>query len=229
MFERFTEQARRTLFFARYEAGEVGVQSIETEHLLLGLLREGKGLTSDILARFHLSRDEIRKEIMNRAEIREKFSTSAEIPFSTETMSAMQAAAEEAGRLLHPYIGTEHLLLGILRQERSVAGSILTDRGMQLEAVREEIARLTNPSIQMEIEQSDARSEWSMGATISMTARHRTFESRSSSWKDLCDEAAAFATEIGPEKVISISVAASAGLEMPGHGGPGVIVVWYWE
>ena len=112
MFERYTERARRVLFFARYEASQLGSISIETEHLLLGLIREGKGLTSRIFARSHLSLENIRKEIEGRTVFREKVSTSVEIPFSAETKRVLQFAAEEADRLLHNYIGTEHLLLG---------------------------------------------------------------------------------------------------------------------
>src|SRR6185369_7926441 len=125
MFERYTERARRVLFFARYEATQMGSTSIETEHLLLGLIREGKGLTSRIFARSHLSLDSIRKEIEGRTVFREKVATSVDIPFSADTKRVLQFAAEEADRLLHTYIGTEHLLLGILREERSVAASIL--------------------------------------------------------------------------------------------------------
>ena len=144
MFERYTERARRVLFFARYEASQLGSISIETEHLLLGLIREGKGLTSRIFARSHLSLENIRKEIEGRSIFREKVSTSVEIPFSTETKRVLQYSAEEADRLLHNYIGTEHLLLGILREERSVAASILTERGMRLNTVREDIVQLLN-------------------------------------------------------------------------------------
>ena len=130
MFERYTERARRVLFFARYEASQLGSISIETEHLLLGLIREGKGLTSRIFARSHLSLENIRKDIEGKTVFREKVSTSVEIPFSAETKRVLQFAAEEADRLLHNYIGTEHLLLGILREERSVAASILVEKGM---------------------------------------------------------------------------------------------------
>jgi len=144
MFERYTERARRVLFFARYEATQLGSTSIETEHLLLGLIREGKGLTSRIFARSHLSLDSIRKEIEGRTVFREKVSTSVEIPFSAETKRVLQYAAEEADRLLHTYIGTEHLLLGILREERSVAASILYEKGMRLASVREDIVQLLN-------------------------------------------------------------------------------------
>ncbi len=144
MFERYTERARRVLFFARYEASQLGSISIETEHLLLGLIREGKGLTSRIFQRSHLSLDTIRKDIEGRTVFREKVSTSVEIPFSGETKRVLQYAAEEADRLLHNYIGTEHLLLGLLREERSVAASILMEKGMRLHAVREDIVQLLN-------------------------------------------------------------------------------------
>jgi ATP-dependent Clp protease ATP-binding subunit ClpC len=142
MFERYTERARRVLFFARYEASQLGSISIETEHLLLGLIREGKGLTSRIFARSHLSLESIRKEIEGRTVFREKVSTSVEIPFSAETKRVLQYAADEADRLLHNYIGTEHLLLGILREERSVAATILIEKGMRLQSVRDDIQQL---------------------------------------------------------------------------------------
>ena len=144
MFERYTERARRVLFFARYEASQLGSISIETEHLLLGLIREGKGLTSRIFARSNLSLENIRKQIEGRTVFREKVSTSVEIPFSGESKRLLQFAAEEADRLLHNYIGTEHLLLGILREERSVAASILMEKGMRLNSVREHIVALLN-------------------------------------------------------------------------------------
>jgi ATP-dependent Clp protease ATP-binding subunit ClpC len=144
MFERYTERARRVLFFARYEATQLGSSFIETEHLLLGLIREGKGLTSRIFARSSLSLESIRKEIEGRTVFREKVSTSVDIPFSLETRRVLQYAAEEADRLLHTYIGTEHLLLGILREERSVAATILYEKGMRLTSVRDDIVQLLN-------------------------------------------------------------------------------------
>ena len=144
MFERYTERARRVLFFARYEASQLGSISIETEHLLLGLLREGKGTSGRIFARAHVSFDSIRREIERKTTFREKISTSVEIPFSAEAKRVLGFAAEEADRLLHNYIGTEHLLLGILREERSVAASVLMDKGMRLHTVRDDIVRLLN-------------------------------------------------------------------------------------
>ena len=166
MFERYTERARRVLFFARYEASQLGSISIETEHLLLGLIREGKGLTSRLFARSHLSLENIRKEIEDRTVSREKVSTSVEIPFSAETKRVLQCAAEEADRLLHNYIGTEHLLLGILREERSVAASILMEKGMRLHAVREDIVQLLNEkSTQTRVKETPLLAEFSRDLT----------------------------------------------------------------
>ena len=141
MFERYTERARRVLFFARYEASQLGSVSIETEHLLLGLIREGKGLMSRVLARSNVSAETLRKEVEGRTVFRAKVEQSDEIPFSAETKRALAFATEEADRLLHTYIGTEHLLLGILREEQSLAASVLTGRGIRLGAVREDIVK----------------------------------------------------------------------------------------
>ena len=144
MFERYTERARRVLFFARYEASRLGSLSIESEHLLLGLIREGKGLVSRIFARSHLSLENIRREIEGRTAFREKVSQSVEIPFSPEVKRTLGHAADEADRLLHQHIGTEHLLLGLLREERSVAATVLKEKGMRLETVRDDIVQLLN-------------------------------------------------------------------------------------
>jgi len=143
MFERYTERARRVLFFARYEASQLGSMSIETEHLLLGLIREGKGLTSRIFARSHLSLENIRKEIEGRTVFREKVSTSVEMPLSAETKRVLQCAAEEADRLLHNYIGTEHVLLALVRGD-GAAHDVLVGRGVRLDVARvivEELVR----------------------------------------------------------------------------------------
>src|SRR5688572_21622609 len=144
MFERYTERARRVIFFARYEASQLGSNSIETEHLLLGLIREGKGLTSRIFSKSHLSMDSIRKEIEGRALYRDKVSTSVDIPLSTESKRVLGFASEEAERMLHNYIGTEHILLGLMREEKSVAAGILGEKGMRLTSVREDIVQVLN-------------------------------------------------------------------------------------
>jgi ATP-dependent Clp protease ATP-binding subunit ClpC len=140
MFERYTEKARRVIFFARYEACQYGSPFIETEHLLLGLLREDKALANRFL-RSHGSLDSIRKQIEGRTTIRERVSTSVELPFSEEVKRVLRHAVEQAERMAHKHIGTEHLLLGILCEEKCFAAEILHERGLRLSTVREELVR----------------------------------------------------------------------------------------
>ena len=140
MFERYTEKARRVIFFARYEASQFGSPCIETEHLLLGLLREDKVLTNRFL-RSSAAVESIRKQIEAQTTLREKVSTSVDLPLSHECKRVLAYGAEEAERLNHKHIGTEHLLLGLLREEKSFAADILHERGLRLTQVREEIAR----------------------------------------------------------------------------------------
>ncbi|HWP85401.1 MAG TPA: ATP-dependent Clp protease ATP-binding subunit [Terriglobia bacterium] len=140
MFERYTEKARRVIFFARYEASQFGSPYIETEHLLLGLLREDKALTNRYL-RSHTSIESIRKQIEGHTTIREKVSTSVDLPLSHECKRVLAYAAEEAERLSHKHIGTEHLLLGLLREEKCFAAEILRERGLRLSNIREEMLR----------------------------------------------------------------------------------------
>jgi len=140
MFERYTEKARRVIFFARYEASQYGSPYIESEHLLLGLLREDKALANRFL-RSHGSLESIRKQIEGRTTIRERVSTSVELPFSQEVKQILLHAQEHAERMAHKHIGTEHLLLGLLTEEKCFASEILQERGLRLSTVREELAR----------------------------------------------------------------------------------------
>jgi len=139
MFERYTEKAKRVIFFARYEASQFGSLCIDTEHLLLGLLREDKALTNRFLRSYPV--ESIRKQIEQHTMIGEKVSTSVDLPVSNECKRALGYAVEEADRLGHQSIGTEHLLLGLLREEKCYAADILHERGLRLSAVREALAQ----------------------------------------------------------------------------------------
>jgi ATP-dependent Clp protease ATP-binding subunit ClpC len=147
MFERYTEKARRVIFFARYEASQFGSPFIETEHLLLGILREDKALTNRFL-RSHGSVESIRKQIEGRTTVGERMSTSVDLPLNNESKRVLAYAAEEAERLAHRHIGTEHLLLGLLREENCFAAQILKERGLRLSQVREELGRQEHEAIQ---------------------------------------------------------------------------------
>ena len=145
MFEKYTEKARRVIFFARYEASQFGSPYIETEHLLLGLLREDKALTNRFL-RGHAQVEAIRKQIEDHTVMGEKVSTSVDLPLSNEGKRVLAYAAEEAARLSHQHIGTEHLLLGLLREENSFAAQLLKERGIMLSQIREELSAKAHES-----------------------------------------------------------------------------------
>jgi ATP-dependent Clp protease ATP-binding subunit ClpC len=129
MFDRYTEKARRVIFFARYEASEFGSPYIETEHLLLGLLRADKALASRFL-QSHVSWESIRRRIEEHTIFREKVSTSVDLPLTNECRRVLAYPAEEAERLGHSFIGTEHLLLGIMREERGEGAELLRVMGI---------------------------------------------------------------------------------------------------
>jgi len=128
------------LFFSRYEASQLGSIAIETEHLLLGLIREKEAVTSQIFDAAHLSLESVSDDMKRLAGSREKAGAGVEIPFSAETKRVLQCAAEEADRLLHHHIGPEHLLLGLLCEEQSFAASILKKNGFNLAALRDQVS-----------------------------------------------------------------------------------------
>lgn len=138
MFERYTAKARRTIFFGRYEASQFGSPYIESEHLLLGLLREDKSLANTFL-RSHGAVEALRKQIEDATVIRERVPTSVDLPISDECKRILGYAAEEADKLSHKFIGTGHLFLGILREQNCFAAKLLYERGIGLEMARERV------------------------------------------------------------------------------------------
>src|SRR5260370_37410717 len=107
MFERYTEKARRVIFFARYEASQFGAQAIEAEHILLGLLREDKQLTQKFFRSPHSTVEQIRKEIESRSVLKDKVSASVDLPLSQSAKPVLSYAADESERLHHRHIGTK--------------------------------------------------------------------------------------------------------------------------
>lgn len=128
MFERYSEKARRVVFFARYEASQYGSPYIETEHLLLGLLREDRALTRMVLGLGNVDA-EIRAEIERHITRSEPIPTAVEVPLTAESKKILNLAAEEADGLAQRHVGTEHMLLAMFRVEGSLAGQILRARG----------------------------------------------------------------------------------------------------
>jgi hypothetical protein len=141
VFERYTERARRTIFFARYEASQFGTPHIETEHLLLGLLREDHRLRGELKGR--ISEDTFRTQIEAETPRREKISVSVDLPLSHECRRVLSYAADESEKLGHKFVGTGHLVLGLLRVENSKAAIFLEKNGIRPNLYREVVRTMT--------------------------------------------------------------------------------------
>ncbi len=157
MFERYTEKARRVVFFARYEALQYGSRVISPEHILLGLMREDRSLSAKFFPfRHDLTVDTIRREVEERIVLRERISQSAELHLAPETKKILALTKEESERLGNRQIGGEHILLGILREDNSIAAEILYQYGVRLHAVREKIAHQSGlPNRRLEKEKKE--------------------------------------------------------------------------
>jgi hypothetical protein len=140
MFERYTQTARRVIFAAVYMARRVGSPMIETEHLLLGLLREDKSLARRFLGS-PWAAEIVLKRIETIKPAREKISGSFELPMSSESKRVLAFAAEEADIFSSKSICTEHVLLGLLREEECLAAKTLSEGGLYLASTREELRR----------------------------------------------------------------------------------------
>ncbi|MGD0740455.1 MAG: Clp protease N-terminal domain-containing protein [Terracidiphilus sp.] len=140
MFERYTEKARRVIFFARYEASQHGQPYIESEYLLLGLLREDKVLTTRFL-RSHRSVESIREKIEERSRTQERISGTPDLPLSNESKRILAYAAEDAEGMGNKHIGVEHLFLGMLHEDQSFTAELLRQQGLTLSKVRDELIR----------------------------------------------------------------------------------------
>jgi hypothetical protein len=147
MFEHFNEKARRAIFFARFEAGNYGSSHIDTAHLLLGIAREDAGLMrQSITERFSMA--ELRETVEHSIERKPRIPTSVEVPLSDDCDRALEFAAEEADKLGHTEVRTIHLILGLLRVEKSFAAKLLTEKGAKLEIVRSIAANAGAPSVE---------------------------------------------------------------------------------
>jgi ATP-dependent Clp protease ATP-binding subunit ClpC len=143
MFERYTEAARRLLFFARYETSQFGSTVIDTEHMLLGLVRVNKGITARVFSACGVSAEGLRHDVEAAKTNVPPTSTSVEIPFSDGTRRVLHYAEEEADRLKHSYIGTEHLLIALVRANDTTGGAILARHGMTLDDTRQRVVEQT--------------------------------------------------------------------------------------
>ncbi len=141
MFERFNEHVRRSLFFARYEASRSSSHSIALQHVLLGMLREADPVLNELLRSRGIEPRELREELFGERVIVEQVSTSPDLPLAEETKKALAFAVHEAESMGHPNVGSEHLILGLLRVEGSNTAEYLNERGLELFQIREEVVQ----------------------------------------------------------------------------------------
>ncbi|MCX7667699.1 MAG: ATP-dependent Clp protease ATP-binding subunit, partial [Atribacterota bacterium] len=143
MFERYTERARKVIILAQDEAIRLKHNHIGTEHLLLGLLREREGIAARILESFDISLDLVRSELESLIE-KTEYQGSKEVAFTPRAKRVLELALDETRRLGHNYVGTEHILLGILREGEGVGAQILRNLGLDIETVRSKLYEILN-------------------------------------------------------------------------------------
>ena len=139
----FTERVRKVLQMAREEAQRLHHEYVGTEHILLGLIREGEGVAAAVLQNLNVDLDEIQQKIEETVKKGKAAQTTGpDLPYTSRAKKVLELAMSEARELNHSYVGTEHLLLGLLREEKGIAASVLTDAGVNLDAARAETLRL---------------------------------------------------------------------------------------
>ena len=189
MFERFTERARQVIVLAQEEARVLRHNYIGTEHLLLGLLREADGVAARVLGTLEVSLEEVRGEVQ-RIVGEGEHEAQGQIPFTPRAKKVLELALREALSLGHNYIGTEHILLGLVRESEGVAARILTELEVDADRVRQEVMRvLAGPTRRQPAGAAAPRRRarraraprcWTSSAATSPSMRKRTSWTRSS-------------------------------------------------
>ncbi len=148
MYERFTDRARKVMQLANQEAQRFNHEYIGTEHILLGLVKEGSGVAANVLKNLEVDLRKIRLEVEKIVQSGPDMVTMGKLPQTPRAKKVIEYAMEEARNLNHNYVGTEHLLLGLLREQEGVAAQVLMNLGLKLEDVRDEVLNLLSPGIE---------------------------------------------------------------------------------
>jgi len=142
MYERFTDRARKVMQLANQEAQRFNHEYIGTEHILLGLVKEGSGVAANVLKNLEVDLRKIRLEVEKLVQSGPEMVTVGKLPQTPRAKKVIEYSMEEARNLNHSYVGTEHILLGLLREQEGVAAQVLMNLGLKLEDVREEVLNL---------------------------------------------------------------------------------------
>jgi len=154
MFERLTDRARKVMALANQEAQRFNHEYIGTEHILLGLVKEGSGVGANVLKNLDIDLRKVRLEVEKLVKSGPEMVTMGKLPQTPRAKKVVEYAIEEARNLNHNYVGTEHLLLGLLREHDGVAAQVLMNLGLKLEEVREEVLNLLGAGADQEREES---------------------------------------------------------------------------
>jgi ATP-dependent Clp protease ATP-binding subunit ClpC len=150
MYERFTDRARKVMQLANQEAQRFNHEYIGTEHILLGLVKEGSGVAANVLKNLDVDLRKIRLEVEKLVQSGPEMVTMGKLPQTPRAKKVIEYSMEEARNLNHNYVGTEHILLGLLREQEGVAAQVLMNLGLKLEEVREEVLNLLGHGIEGE-------------------------------------------------------------------------------
>ncbi len=159
MFERFTDRARKVMALANQEAQRFNHEYIGTEHILLGLVKEGSGVGATVLKNLDIDLRKVRLEVEKLVKSGPDMVTMGKLPQTPRAKKVIEYAIEEARNLGHNYVGTEHLLLGLLREKDGVAAQVLMNLGLKLEEVREEVLNLLGAGVESEGTSGEAKGE----------------------------------------------------------------------
>ena len=157
MYERFTDRARKVMQLANQEAQRFNHEYIGTEHILLGLVKEGSGVAANVLKNLDVDLRKIRLEVEKLVQSGPEMVTMGKLPQTPRAKKVIEYSMEEARNLNHNYVGTEHILLGLLREQEGVAAQVLMNLGLKLEEVREEVLNLLGHGMESEPERGGPR------------------------------------------------------------------------
>src|SRR5512144_3151690 len=148
MFERFTDRARKVMALANQEAQRFNHEYIGTEHILLGLVKEGSGVGATVLKNLEVDIKKLRLEVEKLVKSGPDMVTMGKLPRTPRAKKVIEYAIEEARSLNHNYVGTEHILLGLLRESEGIAAQVLMNLGLKLEDVRQEVLNLLGAGVE---------------------------------------------------------------------------------
>ena len=164
MFDRFTDRAKKVMNLARQEAQRFNHEYLGTEHILLGLVQEGSGVAANVLKNMAIDLNKIRAEVEKIVKTGPTMVTMGQLPFTPRAKKVLELSMEEASNLGHNYIGTEHLLLGLIKENEGIAAQVLLNLGVKLEDVREEVLEFLGADSAEEEEEESTGGETPSGS-----------------------------------------------------------------